>query len=29
MNIIRLGEINNKEHLKKIIADRLLMQCAG
>ena len=28
MNIIRLGEINNKEHLKKFKADRLLMQCA-
>ena len=28
MNIIRLGEINNKEHLKKITAGRLLMQCA-
>ena len=28
MNIIRLGEINNKEHLKKIKSDGLLMQCA-
>lgn len=28
MNIIRLGEINNKERLKKFKADRLLMQCA-
>lgn len=28
MNIIKLGEINNKEHLKKIIAGRLQTQCA-
>ena len=28
MNIIKLGEINNKERLKKFKAVRVLMQCA-